>query len=258
LVDGFLVLVLRPAPKPPVLEHLGVQEVLVDRGQLVVERLVEVFDDLLVAFHGGTSIGSAHNSTATGNCVAERESCSFPPRRGAVSRRVQAAVATTGRASAVPAAWSWSSSSMPEAVSTQQPQLEPQPVRIISSGIPLQPASAASRISASVTPWHRQTYKEWHPFWNGAILAATENDCQLLPGTVLSRSRVRARGRPRVRGRACPGRDRRRHRGPGAGACAGRRGGAGDRTCGPGSPAARPPGGRTAPGGAARWHRPRA
>jgi len=48
---------------------------------------------------------------------------------------------------------------MPLAVSTQQPQLEPQPVRIISSGIPVQPASAASRISLSVTPWQRQTYK---------------------------------------------------------------------------------------------------
>ena len=77
----------------------------------------------------------------------------------------QAAAAITGSASGVPSvaagavSRAWSSSSMPLAVSTQQPQLEPQPVRIISSGIPAQPASAASRISLSVTPWQRQTYK---------------------------------------------------------------------------------------------------
>src|SRR5690606_12587263 len=41
LVDGFLVLVLGQFLQAPVLQHLGVQEVLVDRGQLVVERLVE-------------------------------------------------------------------------------------------------------------------------------------------------------------------------------------------------------------------------
>ncbi len=47
----------------------------------------------------------------------------------------------------------------PVAVSMQLPQLEPQPVRIISSDMEPQPASAASRISLSVMPWQRQTYK---------------------------------------------------------------------------------------------------
>ena len=56
LVDGFLVLVLGEFGQPPVLQHLGVQEVLVDRGQLVVERLVEVFDDLRIALHGRVSL----------------------------------------------------------------------------------------------------------------------------------------------------------------------------------------------------------
>ena len=56
LVDRFLVLVLGEFRQAPVLQHLGVQEVLVDRGELVVERLVEVLDDLRVAFHGRVSL----------------------------------------------------------------------------------------------------------------------------------------------------------------------------------------------------------
>src|SRR5690554_5551769 len=100
-------------------------------------------------------------------------------------QRGQAAAATTGSAGRVSSAQSasastaWNPSSRPVAVSTQQPQLEPQPVRIISSGMALQPASAASRISLSVTPWQRQTYKARDQSGTGHILAATENDCQL-------------------------------------------------------------------------------
>ncbi|MNS69588.1 hypothetical protein D3C72_1029050 [compost metagenome] len=52
LLDRFLVLVFGQFLDAPVLQHLGVQEVLVDRGQLVVEDLVEEFDDLGVALHG--------------------------------------------------------------------------------------------------------------------------------------------------------------------------------------------------------------
>ena len=51
LVDRFLLLVLAQLLQAPVVEHPGVQEVLVDRGQLVDEDLVEVLDDFLVAFH---------------------------------------------------------------------------------------------------------------------------------------------------------------------------------------------------------------
>ncbi len=36
----------------PVLQHPVVQEILVDRGQLVLERDVEKLDDLCVALHG--------------------------------------------------------------------------------------------------------------------------------------------------------------------------------------------------------------
>ena len=38
--------------EPPVLEHPVVQEILVRRGQLVLELRIEVDDDLRVAFHG--------------------------------------------------------------------------------------------------------------------------------------------------------------------------------------------------------------
>src|SRR5690606_36064382 len=54
LVDRFLVLVPGQLLQAPVLQHLGMQEVLVDRGQLVVERLVEELDDLCVALHGAS------------------------------------------------------------------------------------------------------------------------------------------------------------------------------------------------------------
>jgi hypothetical protein len=57
LVDRLVVLVLGEFLQAPVLQHLGVQEVLVDRGQLVVERLVEEFDDLGVALHGVAPVG---------------------------------------------------------------------------------------------------------------------------------------------------------------------------------------------------------
>ena len=53
LVDGLVVLVLREFLQSPVLQHPGVQEILVDRDELVVERLVQVLDDLRIALHGG-------------------------------------------------------------------------------------------------------------------------------------------------------------------------------------------------------------
>lgn len=45
------------------------------------------------------------------------------------------------------------------AVSMQVPQQAPTPVRMVSSGSELQPASAARRMSASVIPLQMQTYK---------------------------------------------------------------------------------------------------
>jgi len=51
LVDRLVILVLAELLQPPVLVHARVQEVLVDGHQLVAEDLVQVLDDLLVAFH---------------------------------------------------------------------------------------------------------------------------------------------------------------------------------------------------------------
>ena len=51
------------------------------------------------------------------------------------------------------------SSISPPAISTQLPQPLPRPVRIVSSDTVRTPASAARRISWSVTPWQMQTYK---------------------------------------------------------------------------------------------------
>src|SRR5690606_5595272 len=169
LVDRFLVLVLRPAPQPPVLEHLGVQEILVDRGQFVVERLVEELDDLLVALHAGASFKcTAHTLPLPPK--RWRNANHLHPEGGPAPDGTQAASSTTGSAMA--------SETIPVAVSMQLPQLEPQPVRIISSDIPEQPAAAASRISESVIPWQRQTYKAQNRCGTCRILTSIENDCQ--------------------------------------------------------------------------------
>ena len=49
-------------------------------------------------------------------------------------------------------------SSSPAAMSRQEPQFAPQPVRIVSSATLSQPPAAASRIWWSVTPLQMQTY----------------------------------------------------------------------------------------------------
>ncbi|MCY1177073.1 hypothetical protein D9M73_173680 [compost metagenome] len=53
-IDGFFVLVLAEFVQPPIFVHACVQEVLVDRDQLVSEDLVEMLDDAYVAFHLGS------------------------------------------------------------------------------------------------------------------------------------------------------------------------------------------------------------
>src|SRR6056297_984116 len=51
LVDRFLVFLLAEFFQPPVLQDPRVQEILVDGGQFVLEDLVQVLDDLGIAFH---------------------------------------------------------------------------------------------------------------------------------------------------------------------------------------------------------------
>ena len=52
LVDRFVILVFTQRFQTPVLEHAGVQKVLVDRGEFVLQHLVQVRNDFVVAFHG--------------------------------------------------------------------------------------------------------------------------------------------------------------------------------------------------------------
>src|SRR5690606_27307251 len=87
LVDRFLVLVLGEIFEAPVLQHLGVQEVLVDRGELVVERLVEVLDDLGIALHGWLRL----EWMGAGTLAPSRSACrnanrDHPASAGAVAR----------------------------------------------------------------------------------------------------------------------------------------------------------------------------
>jgi hypothetical protein len=51
LVDGLVVLVLAEFLQAPIFVHARMQEVLVDGDQFVTKNLVQVLNDLLVAFH---------------------------------------------------------------------------------------------------------------------------------------------------------------------------------------------------------------
>ena len=53
LVDRLLLLVVLELLQAPVAEHAGVQEVLVDRGELVEQHLVQMLYDLRITFHRG-------------------------------------------------------------------------------------------------------------------------------------------------------------------------------------------------------------
>jgi membrane protease YdiL (CAAX protease family) len=60
LVDGLFALLLGQALEPPVLQHLGVQEVLVDGRELVLEHAVQVVDDGFVeGLHEGIPVERA-------------------------------------------------------------------------------------------------------------------------------------------------------------------------------------------------------
>ena len=50
-VDGFFVFLGGQLGNAPILVHAGMEKVLVDRGQLVAEDLVQMLDDLFIAFH---------------------------------------------------------------------------------------------------------------------------------------------------------------------------------------------------------------
>ena len=59
LADRFFAEVLREAVVAPVRAHLGVEEVLVDRGQLRRQHVVQQFDDRGVALHSAPAFGGS-------------------------------------------------------------------------------------------------------------------------------------------------------------------------------------------------------
>ncbi len=167
----------------------------------------------------------------------------------------QAACAMAGWAKgAAPDAEAWRSdasracASSAQASGRQLPQVEPQPVRMVNSVMPQQPPSAAWRMSRSVTPLQRQTYTGRRDHVGmGPYSATDENDCQSMRAGSSCRGGSPESCRCPAR---CP-----------AGAAAAAvddDGGVAVRSRPGGSPGRRRSGARTAPGGAAHWHRPRA
>jgi hypothetical protein len=70
----------------PVLAHLGVKEVLVDRGQLLAKRQVQLYKDLLIAFHDAhcrTGVNEQANMSSTPTIMpglaSLREALRFEP-----------------------------------------------------------------------------------------------------------------------------------------------------------------------------------
>ncbi|MNN74460.1 hypothetical protein D3C81_1906620 [compost metagenome] len=64
--DRFLVLDITELLQAPVPIHAGVEEILVDRGQLVLELGVQMLDDLLVTFHWRLLLHRARAKTRSG------------------------------------------------------------------------------------------------------------------------------------------------------------------------------------------------
>ena len=119
------------------------------------------------------------------------------------------------------------SSSSAEASDAQQPQADAQPVRAVSSANSRQPASAARRMSRSVTPLHTHTYMTGSRAARTPHSNANANGCQY-------RTIDGSPAHPRVRPCRCPVR-------------------AADSGCWPPPPRCWPP----APDGAMRASRPR-
>ena len=95
----------------PVVEHLGVEEVLVDGSQLCREYLVEEFDDLGVTLHVSPSVPVSSSLTIVGGpvpgrarrrCSSSRSCGRFPLRCRGLEQRLQqpmaAAASAAGRA----------------------------------------------------------------------------------------------------------------------------------------------------------------
>ena len=56
LMDGFIVFLLRELAQPPIAEHARMQEVLVDRGEFILENDIEEADDFCISRKGGRGL----------------------------------------------------------------------------------------------------------------------------------------------------------------------------------------------------------
>jgi hypothetical protein len=52
-IDGFIVFNFAEAFHAPVFEHACMQKILIDRGEFVLQRLVQKFQYFRIALHGG-------------------------------------------------------------------------------------------------------------------------------------------------------------------------------------------------------------
>src|SRR6185312_5408190 len=138
----------------------AVQEILVDRGQLVVEHLVQEFDDLGITFHG-LSPSRQSPQTIQSPCSGRRNENGngLPSGKARVTTggegELQAATSGSGHMTTTCArAWA----NVARASSSQQPQQSEQPVRACTSAKLCTPSAASRRMSWSVTALHRQIY----------------------------------------------------------------------------------------------------
>ena len=78
LINGFMVFVLIQFLQTPVLPHAGMQEVLVDSRQFVLEHPVEVLDNFLVTLHNRPP---KINYEQLASCLHRGYKCAFRPIR---------------------------------------------------------------------------------------------------------------------------------------------------------------------------------
>ena len=173
LVDRFVTDLLGEAPIPPVVTHLGVDEVLVDRRQLTGEHVVEHLEDVVVASHASdTTPRIAFPGHAGRHCVPR-------PRRpllaapslalGRSHRTTWRSLARIGASSLGQAmtrrrprrpttvASAHRSARRSSIVGWQLRQQLPAWQRSAMSSIELAPWSISRRMRRSLTPWQLQT-----------------------------------------------------------------------------------------------------
>jgi hypothetical protein len=127
------------------------QEVLVDRGELVLQRLIEKFQDLGIALHGGPLGFSEMGVRQARDCMPESS-------RRASNERGQTANSVRGEEKkAGVAQWPNDADRAAFASGTHLPQQVPTPSSRLMSRSEVAPSLTAARICRSDTALHTQT-----------------------------------------------------------------------------------------------------